>query len=207
MRINRLEIKRVLETKRMKEDLEKEISQRNYTSLRYVLFDKSSKLPHATHLYYENNKYYIENRDERGELIGNPYIFEDFIKAKNCFFEVLGEVVALNNHYNNTFGEVPYYSPLWSKLSKDNNKITEEPSIDACRGKMGKGNQIGQGKDGHKSYGTKRPQAPGGTCLRHRRNSQAHGGSGFISRSRKNRFDRWLEKERQKKEENIHMTY
>lgn len=195
----------ISEINRIKEDLEKEISQRNYTSLRYVLFNKNSKLSHATHLYYENNKYYIENRDERGELIGNPYIFEDFSKAKKCFFEVLGVVVALNSYYNNTFGEVPYDSPLWSKLSKDNNKITEEPSIDACRGKMGKGNQIGQGKDGHKSYGTKRFQASGGTCLR-RRNSHARDDSGFISRSRKKRFGRCLEKERQKKEENIHMT-
>lgn len=120
MRIN------ILETNRIKEDLEREISQRNYTSLRYVLFDKSSKLPHATHLYYENNNYYIENRDERGELIGNPYIFEDFSKAKSCFFEVLGEVVALNKYYNNTFGEVPYDSPLWSKSSKDDNKLIQE---------------------------------------------------------------------------------
>lgn len=113
MRINTLE--------RIKEYLEKEIIQRNYTSLRYVLFNKSSKLAHATHLYYENNKYYIENRDERGELIGNPYIFEDFSKAKKCFFEVLGEVVVLNSYYNNTFGEVPYDSPLWSKSSDDVN--------------------------------------------------------------------------------------
>lgn len=118
MRINTLE--------RIKEALEKEIIQRNYTSLRYVLFNKSSKLAHATHLYYENNKFYIENRDERGELIGNPYIFEAFSKAKDCFFEVLGEVVALNNYYNNTFGEVPYDSPLWSKSSDDDNKIIKE---------------------------------------------------------------------------------
>lgn len=113
MRINILE--------RIKEVLEKEIIQRNYTSLRYVLFNKSSKLAHATHLYYENNKYYIENRDERGELIGNPYIFADFSKAKKCFLEVLGEVVVLNSYYNNTFGEVPYDSPLWSKSSDDVN--------------------------------------------------------------------------------------
>lgn len=118
MRINTLE--------RIKEYLEKEIIQRNYTSLRYVLFNKSSKLAHATHLYYENNKFYIENRDERGELIGNPYIFEDFSKAKDYFFKVLGEVVALNNYYNNTFGEVPYDSPLWSKSSDDDNKIIKE---------------------------------------------------------------------------------
>ena len=118
MRINTLE--------RIKEYLEKEIIQRNYTSLRYVLFNKSSKLAHATHLYYENNKFYIENRDERGELIGNPYIFQDFSKAKDYFFKVLGEVVALNNYYNNTFGEVPYDSPLWSKSSDDDNKIIKE---------------------------------------------------------------------------------
>ncbi|WP_270615265.1 Imm59 family immunity protein [Streptococcus salivarius] len=111
----------ISEINRIKEALEKEISQRNYTSLRYVLFNKNSKLSHATHLYYENNKYYIENRDERGELIGNPYIFEDFSKAKKCFFEVLGEVVFLNSYYNNTFGEVPYDSPLWSKSSDDVN--------------------------------------------------------------------------------------
>ena len=111
----------ISEINRIKEDLEKEISQRNYTSLRYVLFNKNSKLSHATHLYYENNKYYLENRDERGELIGNPYIFEDFSKAKKCFFEVLGEVVVLNSYYNNTFGEVPYDSPLWSKSSDDVN--------------------------------------------------------------------------------------
>lgn len=120
MKINKSEINRI------KEDLEKEISQRNYTSLRYVLFNKNSKLSHATHLYYENNKYYIENRDERGELIGNPYTFEDSSKAKKCFFEVLGEVVALNSYYNNTFGEVPYDSPLWSKSSNDDNKIIKE---------------------------------------------------------------------------------
>ena len=111
----------ISEINRIKEDLEKEISQRNYTSLRYVLFNKNSKLSHATHLYYENNNYYLENRDERGELIGNPYIFEDFSKAKKCFFEVLGEVVVLNSYYNNTFGEVPYDSPLWSKSSDDVN--------------------------------------------------------------------------------------
>ena len=111
----------ISEINRIKEDLEKEISQRNYTSLRYVLFNKNSKLSHATHLYYENNKYYLENRDERGELIGNPYIFEEFSKAKKCFFEVLGEVVVLNSYYNNTFGEVPYDSPLWSKSSDDVN--------------------------------------------------------------------------------------
>ena len=203
MKTNRFEIKKI------KEDLEKEISQRNYTSLRYVLFNKNSKISHATHFYYENNKYYIENRDERGELIGNPYIFEDLSKAKKCFFEILRGVVALNNYYNATFGEVPYGSPRWSKSSKDDNKITEESSKDACRGKMEKGNQIGQGKDRFKNY-VKYGQAPRRISRRDKRNNPTPGNYPFCGLNKRLRDNRcgpsYLRKERLKKEENIHMT-
>ncbi|HFI0621549.1 TPA: Imm59 family immunity protein [Streptococcus suis] len=88
--------------------LEGEIISREYDHIRYELFNQNSLSPFATHIFNKDSKYYVENRDERGELIGNPYIFENFEEAQEKFLGVLSNKVKLSEQYDEQFGFSPY---------------------------------------------------------------------------------------------------
>lgn len=136
-----------------KNDIERKIkdkvSKKGYKTLRLVLFDKDNRLPYAVHFFDYNNKYYIENRDEKGELIGNPYILDNLEEAEKRLFEVLKQVVFLNKYYFKNFGEAPYNSPLWSN-TVDTKQVKQKenvyPVIVPSRNLIGKYNVVGKNR-------------------------------------------------------------
>ena len=95
--------------------VEQEIKKRHFESLHYVLFDEMKQLPWAFHLYQKNGKFYVEGRDDRSYVMGNPVEFDNFQDAKKVFFDKL-ELVIESNKLNIQLGlPVEYSSPLWDE--------------------------------------------------------------------------------------------
>ncbi|HEL9598585.1 TPA: hypothetical protein U0J99_001097 [Streptococcus suis] len=107
--------------------LEGKIKSRKFDHIRYELFNQNSLSPFATHIFNKDSKYYVENRDERGELVGNPYIFENFEEAQEKFLGVLSNKVKLSEQYDEQFGFSPYIRR--SSKSQLNNKTLYKPKL------------------------------------------------------------------------------
>ena len=76
-------MKDTLDFKFMKQDVEKEIKEKKLESIHYVLFDEDSNLSWAIHLYYKNNKFIVNSRDDRSYIIGKSWEFENYEEAKH----------------------------------------------------------------------------------------------------------------------------
>lgn len=106
-------------------DLNKTIHEHGYENLYYVLFDEDSNLPWAIHLYYKNNKFIVNSRDDRSYIIGKSWEFENYEKAKHFFIKKMETFVQLNRLEIQT-GHPPYYpSPLWDE-KQDYPKMRDE---------------------------------------------------------------------------------
>ena len=77
----------------MKLKIEKKIEAKNYNSLIYVLFDEDNTAPFAVHLFYKDNLFMVNSRDDRSYVLGKTFKFTSFDKAENRFFSVLNFVV------------------------------------------------------------------------------------------------------------------
>ena len=96
-------------------DLDKTIHEHGYENLYYVLFDEDSNLPWAIHLYFKNNKFIVNSRDDRSYIIGESWEFENYEEAKHFFIKKMETFVQLNRLEIQT-GHPPYYpSPLWDE--------------------------------------------------------------------------------------------
>ena len=106
-------------------DLNKSIHEHGYENLYYVLFDEDSNLPWAIHLYYKNNKFIVNSRDDRSYIIGKSWEFENYEEAKHFFIKKMETFVQLNRLEIQT-GHPPYYpSPLWDE-KQDYPKMRDE---------------------------------------------------------------------------------
>lgn len=94
-------------------ELLSEIKKRGLESLSYVLFDEHSSQPYAFHLFYDNNKYKINTRDERSYVIGNTVEFDSFSEAKQYFIEKLEKFVEVTLKGRKLGVKPAYPSPLW----------------------------------------------------------------------------------------------
>ena len=96
-------------------DLNKTIHEHGYENLYYVLFDEDSNLPWAIHLYYKNNKFIVNSRDDRSYIFGKSWEFENYEEAKHFFIKKMETFVQLNRLEIQT-GHPPHYpSPLWDE--------------------------------------------------------------------------------------------
>lgn len=96
-------------------ELLSEIKKRGFESLSYVLFDEHSSQAYAFHLFYDNNKFKINTRDERSYVIGNTVEFDSFSDAKQYFIEKLEKFVEVTLKGRKLGVKPPYPSPLWDE--------------------------------------------------------------------------------------------
>ena len=109
----------------LKQDVEKEVREKGFENLYYALFDEDSNLPWAIHLYYKNNKFLVNSRDDRSYIIGKSWEFENYEEAKHFFIKKMETFVQLNRLEIQT-GHPPYYpSPLWDE-KEDYPKMRDE---------------------------------------------------------------------------------
>ena len=85
-----------------------EIKERGLESLSYVLFDEHSSQAYAFHLFYDNNKFKINTRDERSYVIGNTVEFDSFSDAKQYFIDKLERFVEVTLKGKKLGFEPPY---------------------------------------------------------------------------------------------------
>ena len=80
---------------KFKQEIECIIKEKNYISLRYVLFDETNKTPFAVHIFYKDDLFMVNSRDERAYVL-------DFIVREG------------RRDISNR-GSYMYSSPLWDK--------------------------------------------------------------------------------------------
>ena len=102
----------------LKNIVEKEIKERGFESLSYVLFDEDSGRPWATHLFFKDNKFQINSRDERSYIVGKTWEFDTIKEAKDEFFKILSQTVHAEQLANELGFSHPYPSPLWDEEEK-----------------------------------------------------------------------------------------
>ncbi len=111
--------KSIIDIENMKNIVEQEIKKRHFESLHYVLFDEDRNLPWAIHLYYKNNKFIVNSRDDRSYIMGKSWEFENYEEAKHFLIKKMETFVELNRLEIQT-GHPPYYSsPLWDNEMND----------------------------------------------------------------------------------------
>ncbi|MBC2370135.1 hypothetical protein HBP99_16010 [Listeria booriae] len=92
-----------------------EIKNNHYESLRYVLFSDKDMTPFAVHLFWEDGKFIVNSRDERGYVVGKSFEFNSFEEAKEKFFRTLFLSVKRNRSDVEEGYQADYPSPLWQK--------------------------------------------------------------------------------------------
>ena len=102
----------------LKNIVEKEIKERGFESLSYVLFDEDSRQPWATHLFFKNGKFQINSRDERSYIVGKTWEFDTMKEAWDEFFKILSLTVHAEQLANELGLSHPYPSPLWDEEEK-----------------------------------------------------------------------------------------
>ena len=88
--------KSIIDIENMKNIVEQEIKKRHFESLHYVLFDEDRNLPWAIHLYYKNNKFIVNSRDDRSYIMGKSWEFENYEEAKHFLIKKMETFVELN---------------------------------------------------------------------------------------------------------------
>ena len=111
--------KQDIDIESLKNIVEKEIKERGFESLSYVLFDEDSSQPWATHLFFKNGKFQINSRDERSYIVGKTWEFDTMNEAKDEFLKILSQTVHAEQLANELGFSHPYPSPLWDKEEID----------------------------------------------------------------------------------------
>ena len=102
----------------MKCIVEQEIKKHHFESLHFVLFDEDSNLPWAIHLYYKNNKFMVNCRDDRSYVLGKTFEFTNFLEVKDKFFKLLDFIVREGRRDVAKRGSYMYPSPLWDDVTE-----------------------------------------------------------------------------------------
>ena len=96
-----------------KQEIESQIRENNFQTLRYELYNEQSHLPWATHLFYRNNKFMINSRDERSYVVGVTWEYNTLNEAKEKFMSILKQTVTAEQLASELGFSHPYSSPLW----------------------------------------------------------------------------------------------
>ena len=99
--------------------IEKSISEKNYQSLVYVLFNEKDTTPFAIHLFFRDNLFMVNCRDDRSYIMGKTFEFTNFLEAKEKFFKLLDFTVREGRRDVVNSGSYMYPSPLWDKEETD----------------------------------------------------------------------------------------
>ena len=99
--------------------IEKSISEKNYQSLVYVLFNEKDTTPFAIHLFFRDNLFMVNCRDDRSYIMGKTFEFTNFLEAKEKFFKLLDFTVREGRRDVANSGSYMYPSPLWDKEEID----------------------------------------------------------------------------------------
>ena len=86
----------------LKQEIEILIRKNNFQTLRYELFNEQSNLPWATHLFYRDNKFMVNSRDERSYAIDK-------------FMSILQQTINAEHLASELGFSHPYSSPLWDE--------------------------------------------------------------------------------------------
>ena len=92
--------------------IEESISKKNYQSLVYVLFNEKDTTPFAIHLFFRDNLFMVNCRDDRSYIIGKTFEFTNFLEAKEKFFKLLDFTVREGRKDVVNSGSYMYPSPL-----------------------------------------------------------------------------------------------
>ncbi|EOB30542.1 hypothetical protein D065_11085 [Streptococcus mitis 13/39] len=67
---------------KFKQEIECIIKEQNYISLRYVLFDETNRTPFAVHIFYKDDLFMVNSRDERGYKLEEHLNLIIFLRLK-----------------------------------------------------------------------------------------------------------------------------
>ena len=102
----------------LKQDVEKEIREKGFENLYYALFDENSSQLWAIHLFYRNEKFMVNSRDDRTYIMGKTWEFDTMKEAKDEFFKFLSQTVHAEQLANEFGFSHPYPSSLWDEEGK-----------------------------------------------------------------------------------------
>ena len=105
----------MIDIENMKCIVEQEIKKRHYESLHYVLFDENKNIPWATHLFYRDNKFMINSRDERSYVVGITWEYDTIDEAIDKFMSILKQTINAEHLASELGFSHPYSSPLWDE--------------------------------------------------------------------------------------------
>lgn len=111
--------KSMIDIENMKCIVEQEIKKRHFESLHYVLFNEKDTTPFAIHLFFRDNLFMVNCRDDRSYIIGKTFEFTNFLEAKEKFFKLLDFTVREGRRDVANSGSYMYPSPLWDKEETD----------------------------------------------------------------------------------------
>lgn len=102
----------------LKQEIEILIRENNFQTLRYELFNEQSNLPWATHLFYRDNKFMINSRDERSYVVGVTWEYDTINEAIVKFMSILKQTIDAEHLASELGFSHPYSSPLWDEDKK-----------------------------------------------------------------------------------------
>ncbi|MBF0819800.1 Imm59 family immunity protein [Streptococcus acidominimus] len=100
---------------KFKEIINTDMNRLGLSSLHYVLFDETKRLPWAIHLFWKDGTFKVNMRDERSYVLSKTWEFDDFETAKTFFLQKNIDFVALNKRRVTRKEYSLYPSPLWDK--------------------------------------------------------------------------------------------
>ena len=74
-----------------------------------------SNLPWATHLFYRDNKFMINSRDERSYVVGVTWEYDTINEAIDKFMSILQQTINAEHLASELGFSHPYSSPLWDE--------------------------------------------------------------------------------------------
>ena len=102
-----------------KQEIEILIRKNNFQTLRYELFNEQSRLPWATHLFYKDNKFIVNSRDERSCVVGKAWEYDTIDEAKYKFMSILKQIINAEHLASELGFSHPYSSPSLDKEKQE----------------------------------------------------------------------------------------
>ncbi len=99
--------------------IEKFISEKRYQFFIYILSNEKDTTPFAIHLFFRDNLFMVNCRDDRSHIIGKTFEFTNFFEAKEKFFKLLDFTVREGRRDVAESKNYMYPSPLWNKEETD----------------------------------------------------------------------------------------
>jgi hypothetical protein len=99
-----------------KKDIEQEIAEKGYESLRYSIFPSANENrgEWEVRMEYENDKYFVYITMDRASF-NRKREYGNFEEAKERFFQLMDSTVQRNKRHVRDNETPEYLSPLWGK--------------------------------------------------------------------------------------------